>query len=116
MDMSLDEQPTAPFSKADVTCEPYTVDRANSRKALALDTPYVDTRSGRFLPGRTRDVSVNGVFVESPEHPPVGTVVDLFIGGVGVGKQVLGRVVRSANDGFAAIFTGDTDGVATLLA
>jgi hypothetical protein len=91
-------------------------DRSAERRTVQLVTPYVDTRSGRFITGRTRDLSLAGVFIEAAEYPPVGTLVDLFIGGIGVGAQVLGRVVREAGDGFGVRFTGDTTVLGRLLA
>ncbi|MEO6951145.1 MAG: PilZ domain-containing protein [Polyangia bacterium] len=91
-------------------------DRAASRFPLHLDTPVLDMRTGRFLAGRSRDVSLNGVFIETHEQPPIGALVDVFLGGVGIGAQVVGRVVRATpGDGFGVTFTGDTSGIQRML-
>ena len=91
-------------------------DRSFARTPLQLHAPVVDTRSGRFLSGRTRDGSLGGVFVETDELPPVGVLVDVFLGGIGIGPQMLARVVRAVpGDGFAAAFLGDTSGIRALL-
>ena len=90
--------------------------RTFERLPKRIDTPFVDMRSGRFIHGRTRDVSEGGVFIEADEHPPVGAHVDLFIGGVGIGTQVVARVVRAAGDGFGAKFTGNCVGIKSLIA
>jgi hypothetical protein len=90
--------------------------RAASRKPLRIEAPLVDTRSGRFLRGRTRDVSTAGMFIELDTPLPVGAVVDCFLGGMGTGLQLLGRVVRDERDGFAVKFTSDTTALARLLA
>ncbi len=89
--------------------------RTFERLPKRIDTPFVDMRSGRFIHGRTRDVSEGGVFIEADEHPPVGSLVDLFIGGVGIGTQVVGRIVRAAGDGFGAKFTGHAAGIKALI-
>jgi len=90
-------------------------DRGHERRPVQLDTPIVDTRSGRFLRGRTRDLSMSGVFIELQSPLPVGVLVDCFLGGIGMGPQVLGRVVRNEGDGLAVQFTGDASAVARLL-
>ncbi len=83
---------------------------------MQLDTPVLDIRTGRFLSGRSRDVSLNGVFIETHDHPPVGSLVDVFLGGVGTGAQVVGRVVRTMpGDGFGVAFTGDASSVRAML-
>ena len=83
---------------------------------MHLDSPVLDMRTGRFVPGRSRDVSLNGVYIETHDQPPVGSLVDVFLGGVGIGAQVVGRVVRTTpGDGFAVAFTGDASTVKAML-
>ena len=55
-------------------------------------------------PGRTRNISLSGLFVETPSRPPVGSDVQLwFVWGEDtfVGKA---KVVRHANDGIGVAF------------
>ena len=90
--------------------------RIHRRVPHRAQTPVMDSRNGRFLDGLSRDLSHSGIFVELRDSPPVGTVVDLFIGGVGVGVQVLGRIVRVEQGvGFGATFTSDAAAVHRLL-
>jgi hypothetical protein len=92
--------------------------RMYRRQPLRAATPVLDSRDGRFLTGHSRDLSYGGIFVELDEPPPVGTLVDLFIGGLGIGTQVFGRVVRvEPGIGFAAAFTGpsESNAIAPLL-
>ena len=90
--------------------------RIHRRTAHQAATPVLDSSTGRFLPGRSRDVSHSGVFIELKEPPPVGTLVDMFIGGIGVGIQVLGGVVRVVPGvGFGATFTSEAASVGGLL-
>jgi hypothetical protein len=90
--------------------------RLYRRQPLRAVTPVLDSSNGRFLTGHSRDVSYGGIFVELGEPPPIGTLVDLFVGGVGIGTQVFGRVVRVEDGvGFAAAFTSETTAIAPLL-
>jgi hypothetical protein len=96
--------------------EMYSPQRTHRRTSLRATTPVMDSRNGRFLRGLSRDLSRSGIFVELIDPPPVGTLVDMFIGGVGVGPQILGRVVRiEPGVGFGAAFTGETAAIVRLL-
>jgi hypothetical protein len=90
--------------------------RASTRVQFEVDTPVLDTRSGRFAQGRSRDLSRGGIFVEVAEQPPVGALIEMFVGGVGLGPQVLARVVRVVpGEGFGAEFTEDSTRIRELL-
>jgi hypothetical protein len=86
--------------------------RVYRRADLQLSTPVLDSRNGRFFAGRSRNLSRGGIFVEMPNAPPVGAIIDVFIGGVGMGPQILARIVRVVpGEGFAAQFTSDPKGL-----
>ena len=82
--------------------------RKHPRRPVRLATPVLDTRSGQFFTGRSRDLSFGGIYVETAAPPPLGVIVEMFIGGLGVGTQVIGRVVHhDSGKGFGATFTED---------
>lgn len=54
--------------------------------------------------GRTRDLSVTGLFVETAERPPVALVVNLGLVWGEDGLVCAARVVRHANDGIGLSF------------
>lgn len=93
-----------------------SIERQAERKPLRVDTPFIEAKTGRVSRGISRDVSESGIFVEQREPAEVGSTLDLFIGGIGVGAQVLVRVVRVVpGEGFGAKFTGDASVVRRFL-
>jgi hypothetical protein len=90
--------------------------RTHRRTDLRTSTPVLDSGNGRFCTGHCRNLSRGGIFVEMPSAPPIGAVVDVFIGGVGLGPRVLARVVRVVPGvGFAGMFTSDTSSLDAVL-
>ena len=80
--------------------------RRFDRRQLRTQTPILDTRTGDMLSGVSRDLSMGGIFIETSAELPVGTCVEVFVGGVGVGVQVFGTVVHVVPGlGFGAKFT-----------
>ncbi len=93
-----------------------TEPRKHSRRPVRMQTPVFDTRTGQFVQGSSRDLSMGGAFVETPSVLPVGTLVELFVGGVGIGVQVLGRIVHVVpGQGFGVSFTQEAASLANLL-
>ncbi len=75
--------------------------RLQQRHPVSL---FVGMGSNGEPPGRTRNISLSGVFVETPSRPPVGSIVDIwFVWGEDtfVGKA---RVIRHAGDGIGITF------------
>lgn len=65
---------------------------------------FVGLGSSGQAPGRTRNISLSGLFLETTERPPVGAVVDVwFVWGEDtyVGKA---SVVRHADDGLGLAY------------
>ena len=65
---------------------------------------FVGLGTGGEPPGLTRNISLSGLFVQTPTRPPVGSTVDLwFVWGEDtfVGKA---RVIRHASDGIGVAF------------
>jgi len=90
--------------------------RKFTRQPVRTQTPVLDTRTGEILGGWSRDLSLGGIFVETQALLPVGTCVEVFVGGVGVGVQVFGRIVHVVpGEGFGAMFTEEAGDLARLL-
>ncbi|HET6345975.1 MAG TPA: PilZ domain-containing protein, partial [Myxococcota bacterium] len=73
-------------------------------KAPARHDVPLFTRLGEVPIGRTRNLSVTGVFLETEARPPIGSRDDLTIAW---GDQVVScvvRVVRHATDGIGLVF------------
>ncbi|HPC47232.1 MAG TPA: PilZ domain-containing protein [Deltaproteobacteria bacterium] len=70
--------------------------RRYTRKPLRVEARYQDS-SGRVLKGIVRNVSIGGVFIETPRPLERGEVIHLSLDAVDLGKviDVEGRVVRS---------------------
>jgi hypothetical protein len=82
--------------------------RKFERRPVRTSTPVLDTRTGEMLGGWSRDLSRGGIFIETTAELPVGTNVEVFVGGVGVGVQIFGKVVHVVPGlGFGAKFTED---------
>ena len=90
--------------------------RKHARSSVRTQTQVLDTRTGEMLGGWSRDLSLGGIFVETSAQLPVGTCVEVFVGGVGIGVQVFSRVVHIVpGKGFGAIFMEHADDLARWL-
>lgn len=91
--------------------------RRFERRPLQTASPVLDTRTGNMISGRSRDLSHGGIFIETTSTDlPVGTCIEVFVGGVGVGVQIFGRVVHVVPGvGFGAAFTEESGALARLL-
>src|SRR5690242_18383025 len=99
-----------------MTYEVIMAKRKFERSDLRLDTPALNTRTGRFISGQSENLSTDGIFVETTELPDVGEELQFFIGGLVGGAQAFGRVVHVVpGKGFGARFTSGSDEIAALL-
>jgi hypothetical protein len=91
--------------------------RRFERRPVQTSSPVLDTRTGNMINGRSRDLSHGGIFIETPTTDlPVGTCIEVFVGGVGVGVQIFGRVVHIVPGiGFGAAFTEESGALSRLL-
>jgi len=91
------------------------IPREFERELVQTETLVVEMREaggGRALSGQSRNISLNGIFVEAKEAPPVGTEVQLFIGSMvsSSALRVTATVVHIApGEGFGARFLDDTE-------
>jgi hypothetical protein len=90
--------------------------RRHERRPVRTAAPVFDTRTGNMINGRSRDLSHGGIFIETTTDLPVGTCIEVFVGGVGLGVQIFGRVVhRVPGVGFGAAFTEESGALMRLL-
>ena len=85
--------------------------RAAERVQTALGAAYEDSERQVFL--RTRDLSARGVFLHSPDPPPVGAEARLLLElpGQSAFLRLCGRVIRreiGVHSGFAMQFAPPT--------
>jgi hypothetical protein len=80
------------------------MDTTPKRKPRHPISLFVGLAADGDPPGRTRNISVSGLFLETGKRPPVGSLVDLwFVWGEDTftGKA---RVIRHAQDGIGLAF------------
>jgi len=78
--------------------------RAHSRLPLKLEVTC-KTEGGATIPGQTRDISVGGAYIESPEVPAFGTKVSVELHSPGANGMLLPGIVRwTKPDGFGVQF------------
>jgi hypothetical protein len=80
------------------------IDDPNQRNARHSVSLFVGLGHDGKPPGRTRNISLSGLFVETPVRPPVGSSVDVwFVWGEDtfVGQA---KVIRHADDGIGVAF------------
>jgi hypothetical protein len=85
--------------------------RAFERELITSEAMAVELRfAGRAAPvsGRSRNISVSGIFVEVADPVAVGAEVELLVGGREGGLRAVARVVRTLPGvGFGAQFLDD---------
>ncbi|MSP62387.1 MAG: PilZ domain-containing protein [Myxococcales bacterium] len=92
----------------------YTMARGFDRELLQTETLVVELREsgGRAIQARSRNLSVNGIYVDTPEPPEVGTEVQLFVGSMvnAAALRVVATVVHvEPGVGFGARFLDDDE-------
>src|SRR5579859_272436 len=90
------------------------VPREFERELVQTETLVVEMREsgGRAVSGQSRNLSLNGIFVETRETVDVGSEVQLFIGSMSSSSalRVVAKVVHvTPGEGFGAQFLDDTD-------
>jgi len=90
------------------------VPREFERELIHTETLVVEMREGggRALSGVSRNMSLNGIFVETKDVPEVGSEVQLFIGSMSSSSalRVAAHVVHATpGTGFGAHFLDDTE-------
>jgi hypothetical protein len=82
------------------------------REAIAVEVVAIDRETaGLALVGRSRNLSMSGIFVETRESPAVGTELQIYLGleKVRAGLRAVGRVVHVAPGvGFGAKFLDES--------
>jgi hypothetical protein len=78
--------------------------RAYSRIKLRVPVTCT-TDGGAQVDANTRDVSVGGVFIESPDIPAFGTKISLILNAPELASMKLPGIIRwTTNDGFGVQF------------
>jgi Tfp pilus assembly protein PilZ len=90
------------------------IPREFERELVQTETLVVEMRDegGKALSGQSRNLSLNGIFVETREPVTVGAEVQLFIGSMSSSSalRVVATVVHVVpGEGFGAHFLDDTD-------
>lgn len=87
--------------------------RGFERELVRTETLVVEGRvpDGHALSGRSQNLSLSGIFVETKEPLLPGTEVQLFIGSLSssFALRVVAQVVRNHTDGFGARFVDESE-------
>jgi PilZ domain-containing protein len=93
--------------------QPWSVHREFQRELVQTETLVIEMRQsgGRSLAGRSRNLSLAGIYVETAESIDVGAEVQLFVGSTSspAALRVIAEVVHvEPGSGFGARFLDDS--------